>query len=46
LPGVIRACRESYRRILEAVEANEPTGWYAAVEDADSDSAGSEREEH
>lgn len=39
LPGVISACRESYRRILEAVEANEATGWYAAVEEADGDSA-------
>lgn len=27
IPGVVEACRESYVRIVQAVEANEPTGW-------------------
>lgn len=32
VPAVVEACREAYVRILQAIGANEPTGWYAPVE--------------
>ena len=32
---VVEALRESWRLILDALERNEPTGWYAEIEDED-----------
>jgi len=34
IPAAVIACREACNRILLALENNEPTGWYAEVEEA------------
>jgi hypothetical protein len=35
LPGALT--EKAYKRILLALENNEPTGWYAEVEEADAE---------
>ena len=37
IPAAVGACHEAYKRILLALENNEPTGWYAEVEEADAE---------
>lgn len=34
---MVEACREAYVRIVQAVEADEATGWYGAVEEPETE---------
>ena len=35
LPGAVSACKVAWERVQAALAANEPTGWYAEVEESD-----------
>ncbi len=37
LDTAVEACRKAYERINESLAANEPTGWYAEVEQEDAE---------
>ncbi len=37
LDTAVEACRKAYERINASLAANEPTGWYAEVEQEDAE---------